>query len=136
MIKICGKSICKTLQLIFSQCIDTGSFPLQWKKASVVQVHKKGDKQCWKNYRPVSLLPICRKIFERLMFNEMFRFLIENNVISSNQSSFMPGDSYINQLLSITHKICLLMTVLKWEVFFLISQKRLIKFGTRVLSSN
>ena len=32
MIKICGKSICKPLQLIFSQCIDTGSFPLEWKK--------------------------------------------------------------------------------------------------------
>ena len=33
MIKICGKSICKPLQLIFSQCIGTGSFPLEWKKS-------------------------------------------------------------------------------------------------------
>ena len=32
MIKICVKSICKYLQLIFSQCIDTGSFPSEWKK--------------------------------------------------------------------------------------------------------
>ena len=40
-IKICRKSICKPLQLIFSQCIDTGSFPLEWKKANVVPVHKK-----------------------------------------------------------------------------------------------
>ena len=31
--KICGKSICKPLQLIFNQCIDTGSFPLEWKKS-------------------------------------------------------------------------------------------------------
>ena len=51
------------------------------------------------------MLPICRKIFERLIFNEMFRFLIENNLISSNQSGFKPGDSCINQLLSITHEI-------------------------------
>ena len=35
----------------------------------------------------------------------MFRFLIENNFISSNQSGFKPGDSCIYQLLSITHKI-------------------------------
>ena len=105
MIKISGKSIWKSLQLIFSQCIDTGSFPLEWKKASVVPVHKKGDKQCSKNYRPVSLLPICGKILERLIFNEMFRFFIENNMISSNQSGFKPGDSCINQLLSITHEI-------------------------------
>ena len=35
MIKICGKSICEALQLIFSQCIDTGSFQLEWKKSPV-----------------------------------------------------------------------------------------------------
>ena len=105
IIKICSKSICKPLQLIFSQCIDTGSFPLEWKKANVAPFHKTGDKQCLKNYQPVSLLPICRKIFERLIFNERFRFLNESNLISSNQSGFKPGDSCINQLLSITHKI-------------------------------
>ena len=105
MTKICSKSICKPLQFIFRQCIDTGSFPLEWKKVNVVPVHKKVDKQCLKNYGPVSLLPICGKIFERLIFNEMFRFLNENNLISSNQSGFKPGHSCINQLLSITHKI-------------------------------
>ena len=41
MTKICGKSIFKPLQLIVSQCIDTGSFSLKWKKANVVPVHKK-----------------------------------------------------------------------------------------------
>ena len=72
-------------------------------------VHKKGDKQSLRNYRPVSLLPICDKILERLIFNEMFncndRFLIEDNLIPANQSDFKPGDSCINQLLSITHEI-------------------------------
>ena len=51
------------------------------------------------------MLPICGKIFERLIFNEMFMSLIENNLITSNQSGFKPGDSCINQLLSITHEI-------------------------------
>ena len=57
------------------------------------------------NYRPAPLLPICGKTLERLIFNEMFGFLTESNLISSNQSGFKPGDSCINQLLSITHKI-------------------------------
>ena len=58
-----------------------------------------------KNYRPVSLLPICGKIFERLIFNEIFKFFTPNNLISPNQLGFKPGDLCINQLLSITHKI-------------------------------
>ena len=80
-------------------------FPLAWKKVNILSVHKKGDKQCLKNYRPVSLLAICGQILERLIFHEMFRFLIENNLIFSSQPGFKPGDSCINQLLSMTHKI-------------------------------
>ena len=51
------------------------------------------------------MLPICGKIFERLIFNEMFSFSLENNLVSPNQSGFKLGDSCINQLLSITHEI-------------------------------
>ena len=80
-------------------------FPSEWKKANVVPVHKKGNKQTLENYRPVSLLPICSKIFERLIYNSLFEFFIANELISSNQFGFKPGDSCINQLLSITHEI-------------------------------
>ena len=69
---------CKPLELIFSQSIGTGSFLLEWEKANVVPVYKKGDKQCLKNYRPVSLIPICEKIIERLTFNEFIIYLIKN----------------------------------------------------------
>ena len=79
-----------------------GSFPINGKKANVVAVHKKGDKQILK---PISLLPIAGKIFERLLYDRMFEFFIANNLISKNQSGFRPGDSCINQLLSITHEI-------------------------------
>ena len=57
------------------------------------------------NYRPMSLLPICGKIFERLIYNSLFEFFIAKELISSNQSGFKPSDSSINQLLSITHQI-------------------------------
>ena len=105
MNKICDTSICRPLELIFQACLESGKFPSEWKKANVVPVHKKGDKQISKNYRPISLLPIAGKIFERLLYDKMFEFFIANNLISKNQSGFRPGDSCINQLLSITHEI-------------------------------
>ena len=57
------------------------------------------------NYSLVSLLPICGKILEKLILNEMIEFFIENKLISFSQSGFKLGDSSINQLLSITHEI-------------------------------
>ena len=72
---------------------------------TVVPIHKKNDRQCLENYRPVSLQPICGKILKRLMFNEMFTLLIKNSLISQNQSGFKPGDSCVNQLLSIMREI-------------------------------
>ena len=80
-------------------------FLLNEKKGDITPIHKKGHKQNIKNYRPVSLLPICGKIFERLIFSEMFIYFSANKLISKNQSAFQPGDSCINQLLSITHEI-------------------------------
>ena len=50
------------------------------------------------------MLAICGKIFERLIFNEMFNFLLENNLIN-HQFGLKPGDSNINQLLPITYEI-------------------------------
>ena len=105
MIKICDTFICRPLKLIFQSCLKSRKFPTEWKKADVVPVHKKGDKQILKNYRPIWLLPIARKIFERLLCDRMFEFFIENNLISNNQSGFRPGDSCINQLVSFTHEI-------------------------------
>ena len=81
------------------------NFPHEWKKAYVVPAHKEGSKQNLKNYRPISLLPVCIKIFERPISNEMFTFFTESKWISPNQSRFRPGDSCVNQLLSITHEI-------------------------------
>ena len=83
----------------------TESFPKEWKEANIIPVHKKGDKQLITNYRPVSLLPICGKVFEKIIFNSLFVYLNNNNLLNSNQSGFRPGDSCVNQLISITHDI-------------------------------
>ena len=105
MLKICGDSISKPLTLIFKNCLQSGTFPNLWKKANIVPIHKKNDKQIISNYRPVSLLPICGKIFERIIYDSLFSFFTANNLITTNQSGFRPGDSCIHQLISITHNI-------------------------------
>ena len=58
-----------------------GVFPSDWKKGNIVPVRKKNDKWRLRNYQSIFLLPIYSKILERLMFNEMFGFFTENDVI-------------------------------------------------------
>ena len=53
----------------------------------------------------MSLLPITDEIFERLLYNQMFELLFRNKLISQDQSGFKPGDSCINQLLTVSHEI-------------------------------
>ena len=81
-------SIYKPLSIIFNDRLNEGKFPHESEKANVVPVYKKGNKLSLKNCRPISLLPICSKIFEHLIYNEMFTFFTENNLISLNQSGF------------------------------------------------
>ena len=105
MIKIFDASICKPLELIFRSRLENVKFPTEWKKANVVPANKKEDKQNLKNCRPICLLPAAGKIFERILYNNMYEFFTANNLISPNQLGFKPGDLCINQLLSITHEI-------------------------------
>ena len=105
MIKICDEVLVKPLSLIFTNCLETCTFPDLWKKSNIIPIHKKNDKQNIKNYRPVSLLPIFGKIFERLIFNNIFKFLELHQLLSEKQSGFRPNDSCVYQLLSITHEI-------------------------------
>ena len=53
------------------------------KKGNIVLIHRKSDKQNLKNYRPVSILPISGKIFERLILNEIFNYSISTLINSS-----------------------------------------------------
>ena len=57
-----------------------------------------------KNYRPISLISILAKVMERLVYKHIYNYLIDNNLITSHQSGFTPGDSAVNQLLYITNE--------------------------------
>ena len=101
MLQICDSAIVKPLSIIFNNCITQSIFPDIWKKSNICPIHKKGDKQAINNYRPVSLLPICGKILQRLIF----KYIEENKLLSVHQSGFRCNDSCVNQLLSIVHNI-------------------------------
>ena len=103
MLKMSGDAIIEPFFKIFENCLKCGIFPEDWKKGN--RFLKKADKQNIRNYCPVSLLPICSKIFEGFIYDNMLKYLLDNNLISPKQSGFRPGDSCINQLLSITHDI-------------------------------
>ena len=105
MLKMCAAEVATPLHIIFSDCINFGMFPDSWKYANVQPIHKKDNHQMKTNYRPISLLPICGKILEKIVFDQVYAFLNVNNLLSRKQSGFRPGDSTIYQLLSITSTI-------------------------------
>ena len=65
----------------------------------------KNSKQLVDNYRPVSLLPICSKILEKLLFDSIYEFLDKNSLLNSSQSEFRPHYSSIHQFIAITHDV-------------------------------
>ena len=87
LLKICDSSTVKPLSIIFKNCLQSESFPNNWKNSNVVPIHKKGDKQLLQNYRSVSLLSICGKIFAIIIFNPIFEklekivFFVQINLI-------------------------------------------------------
>ena len=106
MIKICSQSLILPLKIIFEHSLKKGKFRKIWKKANVVLVHKKEDKMLAKNYRPISLLLIFGKMFERLIYNSLSNYFQSNRLFTPSQSDFLPGDSCIANLLSsIIHEI-------------------------------
>ena len=62
MLLFCDDSVVLPLKIIFKNILDGAIYPDIWKLANVTPIHKKEDKQLVKNYRPISLLPICGKM--------------------------------------------------------------------------
>ena len=75
MIKLCDESLIIPLRLIFENCLRYGIFPETWKRANVVPVHKKNEKNLKETYRPISLLPIFSKILEKLIYEALYSHL-------------------------------------------------------------
>ena len=105
MIKLSDAALVAPLRIIFTNCLRCGVFPQIWKSANVVPAHKRNEKNLKENYHPISLLPIFGKILEKLIYDSLYSHLVSCELLNPNQSGFRPGDSTINQLISITHTI-------------------------------
>ena len=88
LLKSIKNEIAKPLTIIINQSLKTGVFPDALKIAKVKPLYKKGDNFCLNNYRPISLLPTISKIFERVMFTQLYSYLNANNLLSEQQYGF------------------------------------------------
>ena len=83
-----------------------GNVPTSYKDANVCPVPQAGDLSQVSNYRPIALLNSENKVLERLVFKYLFNHLRDNNLLSSLQSGFLPGDSTVNQLTFLYNTFC------------------------------
>ena len=90
---------------IINMSLLTGTFPDKLKIAKITPILKTGDPCLVQNYRPISMLPAFSKIFERIVYNRIFKFITDNNVLSNNQYGFRPGHSTSHALISFVNKV-------------------------------
>ena len=105
MLLLCDDSGILPLRIIFCNILSTAIYPDMWKLTNVTPIYKNGDKQLIKIYRPIYLLPVCGKIFEKIIFNNLYNHLTTHDLITKNQSGFRPGDSTTNQLIELVNEI-------------------------------
>ena len=104
VLKIAAPVIAPSLALIFNQSISTGIFPSDWKIARVTPIFKTGAKHDMGNYRPISVISIVSKIMEKLIYNQLYDYLINSNILSNSQHGFRPCHSTTTALLDITNR--------------------------------
>lgn len=88
LLKSVKETIIIPLTKLINSCIDELIFPDGLKIAKCIPVFKKGDKTDLKNYRPISLLPIISKVYEKLIKKQILEFLNVNNILSNRQFGF------------------------------------------------
>ena len=120
--------IADSLCSIFNRSINTGVFPEEWKCSNVVPLFIEGDRKDLNNYRPISIIPVAAKVFERIIHDQVNTFLVDNGLLSNSQSGFRHRHSRttalleaINEWAYITLIVAVLMLWFSW-----ISRKHLI----------
>ena len=71
-LKIAASVIAPSLTGIFTASINTGIFPYEWKASRVTPVFKSGTRNNPGNYRPISIIPCVAKIFEKIIFDQLY----------------------------------------------------------------
>ena len=87
MLKIAANIIAPSLTYIFNLSLSTGIFIDDWKNARVNPIYKKGSRRNMGNYRPISILPILSKVFEKEVFRQIYQYFNVNLLLSKFQLS-------------------------------------------------
>ena len=96
---VISDSLCDILNLSLS----SGIFPDSWKVARVAPIFKEGPTDERSNYRPISVLPAVSRLFEKLVYDQLYRYLDENELICLQQSGFRSLHSVVTCLLKCTN---------------------------------
>lgn len=91
LLKDCFKLSVKPLAFLFNMICTDCIIPDAWKEALVIPLYKEGDKGTPSNYRPISLLPAISKLFEKLIYSRLYRYLNMNMFFAANQGGFRPN---------------------------------------------
>ena len=101
-LKIAFAVISSSLLKIFNVSIETNTFPDAWKIARVAPIYKEGEKSEKSNYRPISVLPVISRLFEKLIYDQLYQYMNGSGLLSPNQSGFRALHSTITCLLKCT----------------------------------
>lgn len=105
ILKIACPAIVDKLTYLYNLCIDKQHFPSKFKIAKVIPLHKSGETCNPSNYRPISILSVLSKPFEKHLYRSLYPFLIKNNLLHDNQSGFRENHSCHTALIQLTDTI-------------------------------
>ena len=105
LLKMLKSAIAPSLAVIINESCCTGIFPDKRKIAKVIAIHKKGSTDNPSNYRPISLLSVFSKTFEKLMHKRLYNLLKINEIIRPLQFGFRKKHSTAHALISMTEHI-------------------------------
>ena len=105
VVKSIKHAIAPPLVYICNLSLENGVFPCELKIANVVPIFKSGVNSFFTNYRPVSILPLFSKIFERIVYTRLFEFINKHNIIFKYQFGFRKYFSTYMALLTLTDNI-------------------------------
>ena len=102
VLKKCSNLLVTPITHICNLSMFSGIFPSKLKVAKVIPVYKKGKRNDFNNYRPISMLPVISKIVEELVYKRLYRYLDEHNLLSDKQLGFRQGRSTTAAVLTLT----------------------------------
>ena len=120
IIKSAKNSLIQPLMLIINQMLMTGKFLSDLKISTVKPLFKSGDASLFSNYRPISLLPSFSKIFEYIIFKQLYTYMNDNKLFSIEQYGFRTGHSTELAALHLVNDLTKQMDTGKGPLLFLI----------------